>query len=390
MRGYQIISNNCQLSPFSDGPSHCLNEAPTSPVVACISTKLESLTDHFRLHQPYSSTISTPQHRSTPVTSIQIKDGDEFAELASRNPCGNSASPGSYRGRDRTIHGRLQEVNEEAVYKVLLTCKEIYIQAVYLLFHKNTFVFRSPIRLEKFSTQIGTDNLAALRDLRIVPFGYHMNLRYQLTGLDKYDVRQEGKWDNDPPDDQTGLIQVSYIQTLVRRIGDYGLCPNLESFDDPITAHFISQDILGRFSAGHHRHGAKIQCLSGMHEVITHTGQALTFEDVQRLRHEMEACAEALKLHVPGYLEYEEAFLRAHRDTLSAPMKAIKGMQKPRIDAACAPQPSDRPSASQHKTESTDLGGAYLTRAASDADGDYATWKCSVCAGTVHRAAMRD
>lgn len=218
MRGYQIISNNCQLSPFSDGPSHCLNEAPTSPVVACISTKLESLTDHFRLHQPYSSTISTPQHRSTPVTSIQIKDGDEFAELASRNPCGNSASPGSYRGRDRTIHGRLQEVNEEAVYKVLLTCKEIYIQAVYLLFHKNTFVFRSPIRLEKFSTQIGTDNLAALRDLRIVPFGYHMNLRYQLTGLDKYDVRQEGKWDNDPPDDQTGLIQVSYIQTLVRRM----------------------------------------------------------------------------------------------------------------------------------------------------------------------------
>ena len=84
-----------------------------------------------------------------------------------------------------------------------------------------------------------------------------------------------------------------------------------------------------------------------------------------------------------------QAFLRAHKDMLSAPLaKAIKGMQKPGIGAACVPQPGDRPSASQHKTESTDLGDAYHTRAASDADGDYDTWKCSVCAGTIHRAAM--
>ena len=150
-----------------------------------------------------------------------------------------------------------------------------------------------------------------------------MSLRYQLPGLDKDDVRQEEKWDSGRLDDHTGLehgiVRHMYRWTFAlpkipknaMEITIYvpNWIPYLKAWlgdDDPITAHLISPDILGHFFAEHHAHGAKIQWVSDMHEVITHTGQALTFEDVQRLRHEMEACAEVLKLQVPERPGYQE------------------------------------------------------------------------------------
>lgn len=78
---------------------------------------------------------------------------------------------------------------------VLLTSKKVYTEAIYLLYHKNTFLFRFGEHPEWFFDTIGDANLATLRDLRIIPYPRLMWMKYQRTELSKYDIHQEEVWD---------------------------------------------------------------------------------------------------------------------------------------------------------------------------------------------------
>lgn len=78
--------------------------------------------------------------------------------------------------------------------KVLLTCIRVCAKAAYLLYHKNTNVFRTSSSLQYFSEQISTTNLATLRDLKISPFP-NRAVEYRRTELVKYNIHQEEIWD---------------------------------------------------------------------------------------------------------------------------------------------------------------------------------------------------
>ena len=206
--------------------------------------------------------------------------------------------------------------------KVLRTCKEVYAEAVHLLYHRNTFLFCHGLYLEEFSTNIGPSNLATLRDLRIILYPIPRSLQYRRTELAKYDINQEEVWDGSDCDDNIrygGSLDPHILSFLFDMMNWTFALPKLPknarditiytsssfpvfvqtalpSYDDPIISYFLGPDILGHFFEELYSCGAKINWIPGTNVAYRFTGRILTFEDVRRLQHEIVECCEALRL----------------------------------------------------------------------------------------------